>query len=121
MMGFVNTSRDRHDLQRCLELLSLYIKRNGLAVNAAKSKAMKIGARGKVKSVEDFSLEGSTIEYVPEFTYLGVVFSRKSFSFSAHIKERIRKALVAFRMIPNRQKLSLRAATALFNIYVAPV
>lgn len=117
----VLASRDRHELQRCLSSFEEYCNLNGLVINTDKTKAMKIRRSGSIRSAETFRVNGGAVEFVKQFAYLGILFTEKPMSFSAHISERIRKATIASTKVRTRQKLSVRTATDLFNIYVSSV
>ena len=46
---------------------------NGLAINTAKTKAIKFRRGGKITNAEHFKLAGEKVEYVTSFSYLGIV------------------------------------------------
>ena len=63
----------------------------------------------------------TTIRYVNSFKYLGVVLPTNGRSFSEHIVDRVRRALVATVGIRTPARLSLKTALILFNMKIAPV
>ncbi|XP_053380261.1 uncharacterized protein LOC128548803 [Mercenaria mercenaria] len=70
-------------LQQSLEDLHVYCDRWGLSVNIDKTKVMVFRKRGPVRENEKWTYNGSQLEVVNNFNYLGVVFdSHGKFSFN---------------------------------------
>ena len=63
-----------HDLAIKIKILEKYCEINGLKVNVTKSKII-IFHKGKLKRFPSFYFNGSPLEIVNEYHYLGVVFS----------------------------------------------
>ena len=61
-------------LQKELQTVSLWLKKNELSLNVKKTKAMVIGTIGRVKNSRlNLTMDGEHIEQVHEFKYLGVI------------------------------------------------
>lgn len=114
-------SRIRRDLNSALRSLTRYCQANCLQINVQKTKAMKFRRGGALSSSDRLSVDGSELEFVSCFTYLGVEFSSRGTCFGKHIAERTSKSISAMNSIPDPQKLSVSTALTLFNIKVAPV
>lgn len=93
----------------------------GLSVNVSKTMAMKFRRGGRVARDDTLFFAGMPLEYVNRFTYLGLSIPFNGTSFSHHVKDRCRKAVLAGTTIDKPQRLSLRTALALFKMKVAPV
>jgi len=108
------------DLQRGMNNLLDYCKRNGLSVNISKTKAM-IFHKGR-KPKHTFFLDNQEIEQVSSFVYLGFTFTTQ-LSFSKHVSSINSKAaskcgfLFSKILTPN---IPLHVALDLFNCYVLP-
>ena len=101
-------------------MLESYSEQNGLRINAAKTKAVKFRAGGPLRRADKFTVSGAPVEFVPRFTYLGVVLSC-GVSFGAYISQRISQSTAAMATIPSPGKLSIDTAMSLFNIKIAPI
>ncbi|XP_018493745.1 uncharacterized protein LOC108863712 [Galendromus occidentalis] len=113
-------SASRFHLQQALATLSPYVGEVGLQINTSETQAMKFRRGGKVAGTDVLYLNGESVELVNSFAYLGVTLAC-ALSFTTHIEERQRKALVAINSIATPRLLSLRTALALFDLKVAPV
>ena len=108
------------DLQRGMNNLLDYCKRNVLSVNISKTKAM-IFHKGR-KPKHTFFLDNQEIEQVSSFVYLGFTFTTQ-LSFSKHVSSINAKAaskcgfLFSKILTPN---IPLHVALDLFNCYVLP-
>ena len=61
-------------LQKELQTISIWLKKNELSLNVKKTKAMLIGTLGRVRNRRlNLTMEGDQIEQVNEFKYLGVI------------------------------------------------
>jgi len=113
-------SQSRFHLQQALATLESYVKEVGLTVNTTKTEAMKFRRGGRSAVKDELRLGGESLRYVNNFTYLGVTLSVTGNSFTRHVDERVRKAMVAFTSIKNPKKLSVSTALQLFNMKIAP-
>jgi len=68
---------------------------------------------------DKLELDGVNIEFVTEFTYLGVVFQPSGISFNKHIEKRVCAALFATYNIPQLQSLSIQ--TAIKDLIMSPI
>lgn len=114
-------STSRFHLQQALGTLASYVNEVGLTINSKKTEAMKFRRGGRLAARDKLTLAGQNVEFVNNFTYLGITLSTTGTSFTKHIEERSRKALMAAAAIKDPQKLSLSTALALFDLKVAPV
>lgn len=72
------------DLKRKLQILEEYCRLNGLTVNIDKTKVVVFRRGGPLPlRNHDFVLNGSPVEIVPKYTYLGTVFSSSAKGFLA--------------------------------------
>jgi hypothetical protein len=119
----VLTSTDLDDLKAALQFIKEYLLARKLELNLGKCKVMKFRNKGKgrYKLTDKLQLDGVNIEFVTEFTYLGVVFQPSGISFNKHIEKRVRAALLATYNIPQLQSLSIETASKLFDLKVSPI
>jgi len=113
-------STSRFHLQQALVTLGKYVKEIGLEINLQKTEAIKFRRGGKVARSDELRLYGNALRFVNSFTYLGVTLTVTGKSFSKHIAERFRKALISLNSIKNLRDLSLKTALELFDIKIAP-
>ena len=79
----INTKDDGGDVHDDLRRLEDTCKELGLKISARKTKAMQFRARSL--SPYQIKIQGSNIEWVNEFRYLGVIVDRR-LSFNSHVK-----------------------------------
>ena len=84
-------SEKEEGLQRMLNRLEKYCKKWDLEVNVEKTKAMVFRKGGRIKKREVWKYDGSIIETVKEFNYLGVIF-KSNLKWKSHLEEKMRKA-----------------------------
>lgn len=82
---------------------------------------MKFRRGGRLARSDAIRLNGELVEFVNQFTYLGIELTPSVRSPTAHINERVRKAILAGLTITNPQLLSLDTALKLFDIKVGPI
>jgi len=114
-------SQYRAHLQQALATLETYVNAEGMAINMMKTEAMKFRRGGKLAREDQLQIGGEKVDFTSRFTYLGIVLSTTAKSFSAHVRERVSRALIAARSIRDPWKLSLRAALQIFDMKVGPV
>jgi hypothetical protein len=110
------------DLQAALDATETYCKQWELRVNTKKTKVI-IFSKGKVRKVRNFSINGTLIERVPEFCYLGTIF-RYNGTFQATIKYNVDKARKAlFSLFNKTAKVAMDIDTMikLFDSMIAPI
>jgi hypothetical protein len=76
---------------------------------------------GKYSPEDKLTISGVKIEFVPEFTYLGVILQPSGIVFSKHIDKRVRLAMLATFNIKELRNLSIETAIKLFELKVAPI
>jgi len=108
-------------VQAALNELDSWCQTSGLQVNASKSKAMKFRRGGPYKRTDNLLFQGSPIEFVHEYTYLGLIIPSNAKGFTNHIRSRCIKALRACYAIRNPRALSLKTALELFRLKVEPI
>jgi hypothetical protein len=92
----------------------------GLEINTQKTEAMKFRHSGRLAQERLTRLQGQELKFVNKFVYLGITLTPSAKTFSAHIGERTRKALIASTTLKNVQMLSLKTALALFGMKIGP-
>ena len=113
--------RSRFHVQQALARLSIYVREVGLTINMDKTEAMKFRRGGRFAESDPLHIGGTPLKYVNSFKYLGVTMPTNGRSFTEHITDRTRRALVASVGIKTPSRLSMRTALNLFEIKVAPV
>ncbi|CAB3387087.1 Hypothetical predicted protein [Cloeon dipterum] len=120
-MVLLSSSLD--DIRRSLELLISYLAFRELELNFDKCKILKFRnkGRGRLKNTDSLIVHNMPIEFVNEFTYLGVVFQASGISFSKHVAKKVRAAILATAALKNLAKSSLSTALKLFDLAIAPI
>jgi len=119
----VLTSENLTLLKEALQLLKNYLLMRNLKLNLEKCKIMKFRNQGKgrYRAEDVLELDGVKIEFVREFTYLGVVFQVSGTTFTKHIEKRVRSALLATYNIRELRNLSVDTAAKLFDLKISPI
>ena len=109
------------ELQGAIDNLSEYCVKNGLKINADKTKCMAF-FKGRPPQCS-FMLDGRSLEVVNEFVYLGFTFTTQ-LSFSKHLQSIVTKAnsrcgILATRLPLNDLPLDL--VLKIFHCYVTPL
>ena len=115
-------SESKDDLQHQLNIFHAYCSKWHMKVNEEKTKIMIFG-RGKQPAGLKFVYNGTELEIVNHFKYLGVLFS-KTGSFTAHVKslyEKARKAMYGVISKCRNHNLSIDCQLDLFDKVVKPV
>lgn len=86
----INTQELEQNINYELQLITTWFKANRLSINARKTKAMLFhNPQRKVNNIS-IQLDGSTVEFVQEFNYLGIFFDVK-LSWKSHINHTAKK------------------------------
>ena len=115
-------AESREDLQAQLNVFGEYCKKWKLKVNAEKTKIF-IFSRGRPLVDIHFSLNGSEIEIVNEFNYLGILLNRTG-NFNKAITKQAEKAKQAMYEVLKRGRthnLSVECQIELFDKMVKPI
>jgi hypothetical protein len=115
-------AESREDLQAQLNVFGEYCKKWKLKVNAEKTKIF-IFSRGRPLVDIHFSLNGSEIEIVNEFNYLGILLNRTG-NFNKAITKQAEKAKQAMYEVLKRGRthnLSVECQLELFDKMVKPI
>lgn len=115
-------SNNRTKLQTSLDHLSTFCASNKLMVNISKTKAMKFRRGGRMSTDDKLSYNGSPLEFLSSFTYLGVVFQTRGGT-GGHTDHLRSKGLSSCGKISMRlplSKLSLPSLERLFLSIVLP-
>jgi hypothetical protein len=109
-------------LQNALNYVSMKSRMMNLDINVEKTKCMKFRNGGRLARNDTILLNGRPLDFVSEFTYLGVTLTTSGMSFTKHVRERSRKAVIcAMSSIKNPRTLSIETALKLFELKVAPI
>ena len=110
------------ELQILLNKLSTYCKKWNITVNINKTKVMLFKASNRPEQFELF-YDGSIIETVRNFIYLGVNVScnGKFFNAQKHLSEQASKALYALSNVFNNNVLLVQDKMKLFDSIVLPI
>ena len=111
------------ELQNSLNLLYSYCNKWSLEVNAQKTQVMVFRKRGKLLQNECFSYNGSQLEVVNDFNYLGTVFNYTG-TFALNQERLVGKALKALNvLIINIKKIKVKPKIAcqLFDAFVGSI
>ena len=118
----VIVANSKEGLQKKLNGLGLFAKDKELTVNKKKSQIMIFNKAGR-KGKENFTLDGTKLELVQTYTYLGVEMS-SSGSFSTAIREinnKARKALIPLIKTAAQFRIPFERTLKLFKTYVEPI
>ena len=110
-------------VQNALDVLSVYCTENDLEVNVDKTKYMKFRNGGSLGSCERLTYNNTPLEYVSNFTYLGIVLST-TFTITghlSHLKKKSMKAINSLRNKVNLQKTGFQTAYRLLDAVIKPV
>jgi hypothetical protein len=86
-----------------------------------KTKVMKFRKGGRLSKNDVLYCNGSKLEFVNMYKYLGIIMQPSGIAFGKHISERARLALLATFSITKLNLLSVHTALRLFDLKVAPV
>ena len=111
-------STSKEDIQRALDILCSFCKRNKMEVNLDKTKVLKFRRGGPFKEV--FLYDGNPVQHCSSYNYLGITL-QATWCFSKHIKKVRAKAAAASYKIRNLQKLSVEAAKKYFQVMIEPI
>ena len=94
-------------MQEAMNRLHAFCTDNKLAVNVGKTKSVKFrrGGGGALRKSDILYYEGRKIEFVPNFTYLGVIMQTKG-GYSGHIQNLKRKDISACTRVALRLPLT---------------
>ena len=108
-------------LQKSLNIYAQYCATWKLTVNLDKSKIMIFSKRGN--QLQTFSLNGTNLEIVKEYKYLGVLFSKNNtfYSTKKHIAEQGTKALNSLLSKARTLQLPVDIQIELFDKLVKPI
>ena len=114
-------SESAEGLQQCLDKLHTYTKQWNLTVNTSKTKVIIFNKDGHRITRHNFTLNGTNIEIVQNYTYLGILFS-SSGSFNPAIKALYDKALKSFFKLKQvNPRNNVLMALKLFDMLVTPI
>ena len=111
-------SESAEGLQQYLNKLHTYTKQWNLTVNTSKTKVIVLNKGGHWITRHNFTLNGTNVEIVPNYAYLGILFW-SSGSFKPAIKTLYDKALKSFFKVNPRNNVLM--ATKLFDMLVTPI
>ena len=106
------SARDLVQLQEAMNILHTYCTDNKLAVNVRKTKTVKFRRGGPLRKSDILYYEGKTIEFVPNFTYLGVIMQTKG-GYPGHIQNLKRKGISACTRVALRLPLTTMSLKSL--------
>lgn len=111
------------DLRGFLPSLIAYLTDRSLELNFKKCKILKFrtNGRGRLAKCDRLEINSTEIEFVTDFTYLGVTFQPSGVSFSKHVGRKTRAAQLASLRLKSLQKSSLSTALKLFDLAIAPI
>ena len=116
-------SSTKEGLQKQIDTLAEYCKKWKLKINSKKTKSI-IFNRGNNIIKTNFTVDGTPIENVKHFTYLGFTISAKNCEFQATIDDlsiKANRAIFALRGKIKLSKLPIKLATKIFNCQIAPI
>ena len=110
-------------VQNALDVLSVYGTGNDLEVNVDKTKYMKFRNGGSLGRCERLTYNNTPLEYVSNFTYLGIVLST-TFTITGHLSHLKKKSMKAINSVRNRvnlQKTGFQTTYRLLDAVIKPV
>jgi len=116
-------STDLNVIKNAILALIKYFEERNLALNLDKCKIMKFrkNGQGRYKKTDKLEINGTNIEFVKSFNYLGVTFQSSGMSFNDHIHRRRKFAMFATFDLPKLCSLSIDTGLKLFNLKIAPI
>ena len=122
-MALLDNRKD--GLQETTDLLSKYAAQAGLRINVRKTEVMAVAKNTSQRpyteeGTVDISVEGSQVQQVSDFTYLGVIISSDG-TIDRELSARIRKASGAFNQLSNIWKNRNIQTNTKIRIYKAAV
>ena len=117
----VLASPDLSQLQHAFNNLISWSSDNKLQINVQKTKAMKFRRGGRLRASDSITCNGTALEFVNSFKYLGFLFQPSGKTFTKHVAERCRLGQLAMLSISKLPLLSLTTALKLFDIKISPI
>jgi len=109
---YIDSPEDVVCLQQDNDLLSSWVCRNYLTLNPSKCKYMTVSRKRKQTNIPPIFLEGSPLERVDTFKYLGVILS-SDLSWTPHVESVCTKAKKLLGLLYRRFYNSAASATLL--------
>ena len=116
-------SQTKEGLQRQIDSVNIYCKKNKLSINIKKTKSMVFN-RGNKLIKSNFNIEGTPIENVKTFTYLGFTISAKNCQFQSTIDDlniKANRAIFALKSKIKFSQLPPKLAIKIFNSQIVPI
>lgn len=114
-------SNNLKQLQHALDNLVTWSIQERHVINVDKTKAMKFRKGGRISKNDKLYCDGTELEFVNHYDYLGVTLQPRGIAFNRHVSDRCRRAQIATYSITKLSLLSVHTALKLFNLKVAPV
>src|SRR6266481_10763 len=114
-------AQNRNLLQLAQTFIDSWSRDFHLSINVDKKKTMKFRRGGRLSRDDILKLNGTELNFVNSFTYLGITLSSSGFSFEEHLRIRTRKSIMAISSIRNPRTLSIETALKLFALKIAPI
>ena len=116
-------STSKEGLQKAIDITEQYCKTWKLKINQSKTKSM-VFSRGNQKINTTFKVNGTNLENVKEFKYLGITVHKKSCSFTPtlkHFRTKATRALYSLKSKINFLNLPIRVALKLYDAIIKPI
>lgn len=116
-------SKTKAGLQKALDIVEQYCETWRLKINHSKTKTM-VFSRGNRVIKAEFTINGTALENVKEFKYLGITIHKKNCTFTPTLKYLRLKATRAFYALKSKvniYKLPLKVALKLLDSVIKPI
>ena len=113
--------RNRLQAQRMFDVVNQHLEEEGLRINPAKTKVLKIRKGGPLASTDRITWKGQSLEFVSSAKYLGIRLQTSGTCFTDHVEEVCCKTLaIMYGETGDPYNLSVDTALKLFYVKAMP-
>ena len=118
-----NINNCKDDMQRDLDIIAIWCRKNKLSLNIKKTKCMLFGSRVRLKHLRcpKLVINNIGIDIVHQYKYLGVILRRPHLTFNKHLNNTIRISAYKINLLAKiRSYLTEFAILTIFKTMILP-